>query len=164
MKKCIKPRQTFEICCMRSNSLVFPCRNLIKTFLMTANRPFSDNYFQYGRTKNGPTPSMYYRDCEDILFALRKCVPHMISMDGQLNMWIIKPGSSSRGRGILLGNRLENILKVVDSGNRRRRYVLQKYIERPMLIFETKFDIRQWFLVTSWNPLVIWMYKECYLR
>ncbi|KAJ0412304.1 hypothetical protein ATCC90586_009494 [Pythium insidiosum] len=81
------------------------------------------------------------------------------------NVWIVKPAGMSRGRGIRVFNRLDALLEYADVANHKEcQWVAQKYIENPLLICRRKFDIRQWVLVTSWDPLTVWFYADCYVR
>ncbi|KAK0097859.1 hypothetical protein PV326_013155 [Microctonus aethiopoides] len=106
----------------------------------------------------------YIQAAKHILKRMRKYW-HQLDMDGVFNIWILKPGNRSRGRGIVLMNKIEDVMAKINPANKSdSRYVVQKYIERPLLIYNTKFDIRQWFIVTCSQPLTLWMYRESYLR
>ncbi|XP_050591157.1 tubulin glycylase 3A-like isoform X2 [Bombus affinis] len=106
----------------------------------------------------------FFLASKHILKKMKKYWPQ-IDMDGVMNVWIMKPGNKSRGRGIVLLNKLEDVMAKMNPSNKSdTRYVVQKYIERPLLIHSTKFDIRQWFVITCAQPLTLWIYKESYLR
>lgn len=81
------------------------------------------------------------------------------------NVWIVKPAGKSRGRGIQCFNNIEQLFRYTRANTQETtKWVVQKYMENSLIIKRRKFDIRQWVLVTSWNPLTIFFYDDCYFR
>ncbi|XP_017032956.1 tubulin polyglutamylase TTLL13 isoform X2 [Drosophila kikkawai] len=67
--------------------------------------------------------------------------------------FILKPYSAGQGRGIWITTDLRTVTK-------REKLICQTYIERPLLIDGYKFDLRVYTLVTSVDPLRIFVYNE----
>ncbi|KAI9580877.1 hypothetical protein GQX74_013425 [Glossina fuscipes] len=67
--------------------------------------------------------------------------------------FIIKPDAGAQGRGIWLTNDLKTI-------NPSERMICQTYISKPLLIDGYKFDLRVYALITSVDPLRIFVYNE----
>ncbi|KAL5009107.1 hypothetical protein ScPMuIL_014688 [Solemya velum] len=67
--------------------------------------------------------------------------------------WIVKPVASSRGRGVFLVHHPDQV--PLDEN-----LIVCKYVNNPMLIDGFKFDIRLYVVVTSYDPLLIYLYEE----
>ena len=78
------------------------------------------------------------------------------------NIWLVKPTNLNQGRGIEIFSELDKIMAFVNSKTHGTAFVVQKYIERPLLYKRRKFDIRIWALITTKNE--IYFYKQGYLR
>ncbi|XP_060857271.1 tubulin monoglutamylase TTLL4-like isoform X3 [Metopolophium dirhodum] len=71
--------------------------------------------------------------------------------------WIVKPPASARGTGIRVISKWDQIPKKIP-------LVVQRYIDNPYLINDTKFDLRLYILITSINPLRIYFYDNGLVR
>ncbi|KAM8703691.1 hypothetical protein ACLKA7_008336 [Drosophila subpalustris] len=67
--------------------------------------------------------------------------------------WIVKPAASSRGRGIFIVNSPDQIPQ-------DEQVLVSKYIVDPLCIDGHKCDLRVYVLVTSFDPLIIYLYEE----
>uniref|UniRef100_A0A336MRG9 CSON005249 protein n=1 Tax=Culicoides sonorensis TaxID=179676 RepID=A0A336MRG9_CULSO len=67
-------------------------------------------------------------------------------IDGYRNIWIVKPDGCVDGEGIIMSDEFRKIKNHVET-HEDYVFVIQKYIEKPFLIHETKFHIRNYFLI-----------------
>ena len=85
-------------------------------------------------------------------------VPHKHTLE---NLWLVKPHHLNQGRGIEIFKQQKDIFNFIMSKRQSAKWVIQKYIEKPLLYMDRKFDIRVWVLKT---PSEILFYREGYLR
>ena len=74
------------------------------------------------------------------------------------HVWIMKPDGGAKGKGIFLTRDLSEIQNAIARSN--CQYVAQRYIARPMLIDNKKFDLRLYVLITSCDPLRVYLFRD----
>lgn len=86
------------------------------------------------------------------------------------NVWIMKPIGKAQGKGIFLFNKLQQISQWKDElrwkpeSPQAEPYVVQRYINNPLLIGGKKFDLRLFALCTSYQPLTVYIYRDGFGR
>jgi len=95
---------------------------------------------------------------------LEKAPYRQFQFNGKQAFWILKEPALNCGRGVSVFCDLLPLLAHAQVGS--WDFVVQKYLERPLLIGSDrrKCDVRLWVLITSWNPAVVWVWSEPYLR
>ncbi|XP_063866621.1 tubulin monoglutamylase TTLL4-like isoform X2 [Scylla paramamosain] len=86
-----------------------------------------------------------------------KALKATFDKEGVKKKWIVKPPASARGTGIQVVHKWPQV--PTDTA-----VVVQRYISRPYLINDTKFDMRIYVLVTSFHPLRIYLYQDGLVR
>jgi tubulin monoglycylase TTLL3/8 len=100
---------------------------------------------------------------KDVISSLKAMFPQF-SLAGSRNTWVLKPHARARGEGIWLSANLEEINSWCEKHKMSGSWICQKYLESPFLVDGRKNDIRQWVVVTSWNPLIIHFFSKSYIR
>lgn len=89
---------------------------------------------------------------------------------GEGSLWILKPGeNSNRGNGICIVSSVKEVREHIKVNpfpvTGQHTYIIQKYIENPLLINKRKFDIRCFALLTSINGVIqCYLYEDGYIR
>ncbi|KRX04189.1 hypothetical protein PPERSA_11313 [Pseudocohnilembus persalinus] len=94
---------------------------------------------------------------------------HNAQSDSKL-CWIMKPIGKAQGKGIFI---FKNIKEIAQWKNTYRYnpdnptadpYVVQKYINDPLLLGGKKFDLRIYVLCVSYSPLTCYLYRTGFAR
>ncbi|KAM4024826.1 tubulin monoglutamylase TTLL4 isoform 2-T2 [Anomaloglossus baeobatrachus] len=76
---------------------------------------------------------------------------------GTRQKWIVKPPASARGMGIHVIHKWSQLPK-------KRPLLVQRYLHKPYLISGSKFDLRIYVYVTSYDPLRVYLFTDGLVR
>lgn len=78
-------------------------------------------------------------------------------MNNYKDLYILKPVAASCGRGI-------RVIGKKDKVPQRGGYLVSKYLAKPHLLRGYKYDLRIYILVTSYEPLKAYIFREGLVR
>jgi len=84
--------------------------------------------------------------------------------DSPDNLWILKPTYLSSGKGIRIIWQFDELKQQHQTPRfpygKDDKYIIQKYIQNPLLLNDRKSEIRIYWLIASLSPLLVFLYKE----
>ena len=92
--------------------------------------------------------------CRRLCFALTPC--YAAVFPSTQSIWILKPPASSCGRGIYLVSKAAGSILPKP----QKALIAQRYIKHPLLINGYKFDMRIYAMVTSFDPLKVYLFHN----
>lgn len=107
------------------------------------------------RSKHGKPEWSFLPECFLLPREKHKLKATFTSAPG--NKWILKPYASARGIGIRVVDKWGDIPKT-------KRTLVQRYVHNPALINGSKYDLRVYVYVTSYDPLRIYICRDGLVR
>ena len=78
-------------------------------------------------------------------------------MNNYKDLFILKPVAASCGKGI-------RVIGKKDKLPQKNGYLVSKYVSKPHLLRGFKYDLRIYILVTSYEPLKAYIFREGLVR
>lgn len=112
------------------------------------------------KSKGAPTRKSGSHQCHYGKVTMGEC---FLSSGGD-PIWVLKPTGMNQGRGVQLFQTIGQLDSLLSSLNQPKSssFVVQKYLEKPLLVHGHKFDIRVFVLLDQ--EMNVFFFQEGYLR